>query len=484
MAKKDRNDQVPTPVKYVEEMLDRIAYKDNLAGKKVLENSCGEGHILLSIVKRYLTDAKRLGLSVQETVRGLEEDIIAFETDIKLIEICRNRLNDACAAAGIYGVNWNILNQNFLEYEVDQIHAMYVIGNPPYVTYHDIEKKERDFLQEHFAVCKKGRFDYCYAFIEASIRALSTGGKFIYLIPFSIFRNRYAENLRKFIWNDTVRVVDFSGRKVFQGITCSSAFLICEKGNHLGQVFYEGVETGESRVIDKSLLGPNGEKWIFYNTTKGPKKFGDYFNVYNSVATLLNEAFLICPVGEEDDCFCLEKGTVEKAVCLPAASTKSKKKEDKQKEQKELKKQYIIFPYRRNPDGISRYSETDFKSLYPDAYRYLEQFKSKLQKRKADKNIDWFEYGRGQLLNELWEEKLIMPMVVTKQAKVYWADADTVPYAGYFVTRKSGSEYTMADAEKILKSMAFYQYVKEVGTPTTETSYRVSVNDIKEYRFE
>ena len=74
-------------------------------------------------------------------------------------------------------------------------------------------------------------------------------------------------------------------------------------------------------------------------------------------------------------------------------------------------------------------------------------------------------------------------MVITKQAKVYWADADTIPYAGYFVTLKENTGYTLKDAERILQSPVFYQYVKEVGTPTTETSYRISVNDIKDYRF-
>lgn len=39
MSKKNRNDQIPTPLSYVEEMLDRIGYQDHIVGKKVLENS-------------------------------------------------------------------------------------------------------------------------------------------------------------------------------------------------------------------------------------------------------------------------------------------------------------------------------------------------------------------------------------------------------------------------------------------------------------
>lgn len=51
MAKKNRNDQIFTPDKYVEDMLDRIGYVKNLIGKTILENSCGQGNILVPIEK-------------------------------------------------------------------------------------------------------------------------------------------------------------------------------------------------------------------------------------------------------------------------------------------------------------------------------------------------------------------------------------------------------------------------------------------------
>ena len=484
MSKKNRNDQVPTPVDYVDEMLNRIGYTDNVVGKVVLENSCGQGNILISIVYRYIMDAKRLGLSKEETKIGLERDIIAFETDINQIKICRERLNKICDQEGIQAVQWNILHQDFLKYDMNKLNVSYIIGNPPYITYHDIDENERKFLKEHFKVCEKGRFDYCYAFIEASINAMGSDGRMIYLIPFSIFRNRYAENLRKFIREGTVSVIDFSGRKVFPGITCSVALLIYEKENKNKQIIYKKYDEKEIRVIERNELCKNGKKWIFYNTTVGERRFGDYFNVYNGVATLLNEAFLISPKKENHYDFIMDKGKVEKSVCLPAISTKTVKKKVKLIKGEKKRQEYIIFPYNLDRGYLTRYSENEFATFFPHAYEYMKQFKTKLENRKAEKNAKWFEYGRGQVLNELWQQKLIMPMVVTKQSRVYKADEKTVPYAGYFVTRKEDSIYTLEDAELILQSEEFYQYIKEVGTPTTETSFRVSVNDIKEYKFE
>lgn len=476
MAKKNRNDQIFTPDKYVEEMLNRIGYVKNLVGKTILENSCGQGNILVPIVKRYIKDAKSQGLSNEHIAENLSRDIIGFEINRKQWEKCIEHLDRTCSSYGIKNVQWNILNQDFLTYHTGEIKASFIAGNPPYITYHDMTEEERLYLKEHYEVCKKGRFDYCYAFIEASIKALKPDGKMIYLIPFSIFRNRYAKELRKFIVDGMIGVVDLSGEKVFPGITCSVAFLLYEREKNNDKIFYEESETGIQRMIQKSHLCEDNKKWVFQKVVDGEEQFGHYFNVYNSVATLLNKAFLINPTKEDEQFFYIERWKVEKEICLKAISTKSKKK-------KSTEQSYIIFPYKRKGQEISNYKEDEFRRLYPQAYKYLRRFKEQLMGRKSDKNAQWFEYGRSQALRELWKEKLVLPMVITKQARMYRGDESAVPYAGYFITQKKDSAYSLEDAVRILQGTEFYQYVKLVGTPTTQTSYRVSVNDIKRYRF-
>lgn len=476
MAKKNRNDQIFTPDKYVEDMLDRIGYVNNLVGKTVLENSCGQGNILVSIVNRYIKDAKAQGLTNEHIAESLSQNIMGFEVDREQWEKCIEYLDRTCSSNGIENVRWNIQNQDFLTYNTEEIKASFIVGNPPYITYHDMTEEERLYLKEHYEVCKKGRFDYCYAFIEASINALEPDGKMIYLIPFSIFRNRYARELRKFIADGMTGVVDLSGESVFPGITCSVAFLLYKRGKVSDKILFEESKTGKKMMIYKSHLCEDDKKWVFQKVVNGEEQFGNYFNVYNSVATLLNEAFLFKPTKEDECFFYIEKQKVEKEICLKAISTKSEKK-------KPVEQQYIIFPYKREKGEIGKYKERELKRLYPYAYQYMTQFKKRLKSRKSDKNAQWFEYGRSQALKELWKEKLVLPMVITKQARVYWGDGDAVPYAGYFITQKKDSCYTLEDAVGILQSMEFYQYVKMVGTPTTETSYRISVNDIKQYRF-
>ena len=52
----------------------------------------------------------------------------------------------------------------------------FIVGNPPYITYSELAKDEQKYVKENFNTCVKGKFDYCYAFIEKSIKALAQDG--------------------------------------------------------------------------------------------------------------------------------------------------------------------------------------------------------------------------------------------------------------------------------------------------------------------
>lgn len=476
MSKQDKNCQVPTPGQYVQQMLDYIGYIKDLWGRKVLENSCGEGNILVEVVKRYIADARDNQHTPVEIAGGLEKDIVAYEVEQEKIEICLRRLNDLISMEALPEIKWNIKHQDFLK--SDEQNAEFIIGNPPYITYHDLTQKEREFLQKNFEVCQTGRFDYCYAFIEASIKALSDNGKMIYLIPFSIFRNRFAARLRIFLRDYITKIVDYRSINVFPGITCSASLIFCENGCVQNTVEYVDILARKKICMERSSLSIRGDKWIFDSTIGGNRRFGDYFSVHNGVATLYNKAFLFSAEEEKENHYVINGMPVEKKVTLPAVSTKSCRA---------LKKgeriNRIIFPYKLMNGKIIHYSEEEFKALYPCAWEYLYQFYDDLMKRKADEKAKWFEYGRSQALADLRGEKLVIPMVITNSTKTYIAEQTAIPYAGYFIKVNPDCEMTLKDAKTALESDQFYQYVQEVGTPTTVSSYRVSVHDINEFMF-
>ena len=95
------NCQIPTPETYVNQMLDYIGYSANLYGKKVLENSCGDGNILLQIVRRYIESGIKENYSSREIEAGLKRDIDAYEVDYKCIRQCKKRLNKLVNASPV-----------------------------------------------------------------------------------------------------------------------------------------------------------------------------------------------------------------------------------------------------------------------------------------------------------------------------------------------------------------------------------------------
>ena len=76
-----------------------------------------------------------------------------------------------------------------------------------------------------------------------------------------------------------------------------------------------------------------------------------------------------------------------------------------------------------------------------------------------------------------------MSMFITKKMNLVFASDGVVPCAGYFIKCIPGSELTLKEEKKILESQEFLNYVHEIGTPTAMGSYRISVNDVREYRF-
>ena len=83
-AKTKEKCQIFTPDDIVETMLDHVGYIDSLYGKTILENSCGNGQFLKGIVKRYINDCKRKGLSRTKIKNGLGRDIFGIELDPSL----------------------------------------------------------------------------------------------------------------------------------------------------------------------------------------------------------------------------------------------------------------------------------------------------------------------------------------------------------------------------------------------------------------
>lgn len=466
--------QVFTPADYVEELLDNVGYTENLYGKRILENSCGDGNILAIVVQRYIDDCKRHGFSRTKIKNGLARDIYGVEIDPEQYEKCICRLNEVLDRNDIKHMEWNIVNEDYLRKD-DNIKYQFIVGNPPYITYQELEGNERVYLKNCFVSCKTGKFDYCYAFIEKSINSLIDGGRMAYLIPSSIFKTVFGANLRECMKPYIEKIIDFTQDKMFNNALVKSSIMVLGTNRRDAILHYIDVTMNSELDLHIERLG---EKWFFTeNVGQGERRFGDYFKVSHVVATLLNEAYVLKEDDyvEHENYFECNDCQIEKAVVMDTATPRTLRYKKTEK---------IIFPYYYENHQLRKYSEEEFKRQFPGAFSYLNDFRDQLDKRESDSSAKWFEYGRSQALNSLNVEKLLISTVITTNTMVHRLGKDCIPYAGMYIAVKEGNGgLTIDDAIEVLQHRNFMQYVLDVGIHISGSSLRVTSKDIEDYRF-
>ena len=453
-----------TPKALVDTMLDLMGYNANLMGKTVLENSFGSGNILKSIVIRYIESAIASGLSKSEISAGLSRDIYGIELDKKLYINCLSELNSILLSYSIPAVDWKLFNDDALTLDL-KTSFDYVIGNPPYISYAEMDEDSRKILKNKFVTCSVGKFDYCYAFIEMGLNNLKENGKLVQLVPNNIFKNVFANRLRELLEDHISVVFDYPNQKLFDKTLTSVSIFLYDKGEKSTTVYYENVTDNVKKYISRSAFR---DKWIFtekHNYDGKMIRFGDIFHASITIATLYNKAFIV-------DEKCIKNESLELQILKKAVSPKTLRYNIEKK---------IIFPYRYK-NGLQHYSEREFETLFPNTAKYLRYYIKELNSRNSDKSAKWFEYGRSQALEHLNGEKLLISTIITNSVEVYKLDIDTIPFSGIYITVKD-ENYTLDDAIKILKSEQFLKYVKSIGISISGRSLRITCNDINDYKY-
>ena len=424
--------QVFTPENYVRELLDSVGYTHNLYGKRILENSCGDGNILVAVVQRYIDDCRENGMSRTKIKNGLAKDIYGIEIDKEQYEKCINNLNDVLKRNNIGNVDWKIVNEDYLKWN-SITKFQYIVGNPPYITYSELKEEEQLFVKGNFETCVKGKFDYCYAFIEKSIKSLANDGKMSYLIPSSIYKTVFGNNLRTFMCPYITKIKDYKQVKIFDKALVKSSIMVLDKQRQNDVLRYHDMSMETEMEIPIERLE---EKWFFAEENEeGQHRFGDYFKVSHVVATLLNKAYVL-PDGaytEVDDGYVCGNHTIERAVVRSTETPRTLRYNKHEK---------IIFTY------------------------------------------TYDEYGRSQALSGLNSQKLLISTVVTNDVDVYELEQECIPYAGmYIVEKEDNNGYTLQNAAEILRSEEFKEYVFKVGIPISGKSVRITSKDVENYMF-
>ena len=380
---------------------------------------------------------------------------------------CKKNLDNVAISLGVINVNWNIIHANYLHLKLSEKFS-YILGNPPYIMYREISKAEKKFIRNNYAVCKKGKFDYYYAFIEKSLMELKSDGKLVYIIPNSVYKNVYANEVRDLMKPYLREIYDYTIEKKFPGITTSSNIIVLGENDKANFVYVDVLKKEKRNIYKKEL----GDKWVF-NSVKEKKhlyRFGDYFKVVNTIATLCNEAFILDDFVEQKDFYVKNDIKIEKENVYTAYSRKYKNKQLK-----------IIFPYSVKNECVIKYSLDTFEKEFPLTCTYLKKYSNRLGMRKVEKNTKWFEYGRSQSIQYMPFPKISIPSVLSGKIDATILDRYIIPIAGFIILPKS--THTLEEAKLILESKEFNDYLNNIGVTTTGESKRLTVCDIQNYCF-
>lgn len=486
LDKKKKLGQVYTPEWIVDLILDKVGYAGPSVLKSyVFEPGSGSGNFLIPIVKRFINTAKSEKNSDAEIKKGLEKYIYAVEIDDEAYRVCIERLNKIANEHGITEVKWNIYNTDILDLkDYDLPKFDYVIGNPPYVRIHNIDKKRLAEIKSRFQFCKSGIIDLFLVFFEIGIKSLKhDGGKLGFITPNSFIHNSTYSDFRKYLAEHRLLtdLINFKENLVFQDASTYNAITILDTKNDSSLVNYYEYQGGTILHIDKIDIDKQDiKKWsltnkqdseFLDNIKTGKNLISDHAVVQYGFATLLDKAFVITPnsplYGMTDR---------ENPVIYPvikASRYYGKEVVDK-----------IIFPYHKKNNLWTVIPEDMLKRIQPEAYNHLLSYKKKLKNRSCDKSVQqWYEYGRSQGIQTIHNEKLVISPIFKEKINVHKAGAETMVYSGIFLFVKEGSKYTIDDLKKVLESKRFLRYAQIVGKDMRGGYKNINTKAIKDFKF-
>lgn len=144
-----------------------------------------------------------------------------------------NHLTDLIAA----GAAWRqYINQDFFDISPEQFgvpHFDAVVGNPPYIRYHDIPEnlhKSAETRLAHLGFKISGRASYWAFFLLYSMKLLRRGGRLAMVLPGALLHTDYSAHVRELLIQNFEKVtIHLLQERIFVG-TQEESVLLCAEG--------------------------------------------------------------------------------------------------------------------------------------------------------------------------------------------------------------------------------------------------------------
>lgn len=473
----DENGIVFTP-KYISDFIVELTLKDIKEWSPeltIIDPGCGAGVFLISAIE-YLQ--KKFNVPIKDII---QYNIFGFDIEDDNVSRCKKVLNLFLHRNNqdVISLEKNIICIDSLDTDwrklINRKKIDYIIGNPPYVNPHSMNKEYVKNIRERFTTTKKGTFNIFYAFIEKALEELDINGGIGYIIPNNFLSISSASEIRNLLQKkeSIVSLINFSDNMIFKPTRTYNCIIHLNK--KINKRFKYCVVNKTADIdselcnlcyssMNTSKLDKHGWNLVDEDVQKNLNKIeGQYYSIKNyirtGIATLRDAVYFI----DKDNQGYFKKVS-DKKIYIEDDVVKTIYKIPELKNSLNLDgtQRYILFPYKHSGVGYELISEDELKTNYPGAYEYLELQKSELAMRDKGKGVQgaWYAYGRSQGLNK-YGKKLLFPTFSNIPKFVFVDDEDALFCNGYAIFENEDFELDVL--MKILNSKIMDYYVKNTS---------------------
>lgn len=445
---------------------------------KIIDPGCGCGIFLIKAIdfikSEYNVKVKDI---VMNNIFGIDLEADNVRRCKKILKMMVELDDDEIDESAI-----NILNADSLKSDWNKLFSVsgfdYIIGNPPYVNTHDMNKTTISFLKDNFKTTQSGVFNIFYAFVEQGMKYLSNNGKVSYIVPNNFLTIKSALEFRIFIQNQKLlsEIIDFADNMVFKPVRTYNCIIVLDKTDK--DIFkYSVLDKSDDLLTDLNQiefstmsmerLDKNGwnlvDKKTYNNLFKienQPITIKDF--VRTGIATLKDDIYM---VDLSDEVFYKDVNGIRYEIENDIVKTIYKVPELKKSDSLKKVCRYIIFPYQKGNKGMEIIPEDILAKKYPKAYKYLVAVKSELDTRDKGKSnpVAWYAYGRTQGLTK-FGRKLLFPTFANIPKFMLVEDETALFCNGYGIFENDYLD--LEELISVLNSTVMQYYV-------TNTSYAI-----------
>ena len=476
-SNKNENGIVFTP-QYIAEYIAKNLFEglsEYNEGLSIIDPGCGCGIFLITAAEMI---SSRFNIEIDTVINN---NIYGIDIDADNVRRCNLVLRLLCAK---HGCNYNSVTPNVLcrdslkckwtaEFGIESFD--YIIGNPPYINPHDMNKETVRYLKETFSTTRSGVFNIFYAFIEYAVSFLSVNGILGYIIPNNFLTIKSAFKLREYlqVYRLPKRILDFGDNMVFKPVRTYNCIIILSKQNdkdfeycimEKAEDIKENLSTISYKKIPYDSLDKNGWKLVDNVTFRNLRKIESQMisikeYIRTGIATLRDSVYL---VKSDNNGYFKQIGTQKFYIEPDLVKPIYKISDLKQYDNIDDVKRYIIFPYVKSPNGYTLINENVFLSSFPLTYECLSKQREELDSRDKGKGNPqgWYAYGRTQGLNK-YGKKLLFPTFANKPKFIYVDNDEALFCNGYAIFENN--RYPLDIMQKVLNSRIMDYYISNTS---------------------